>query len=254
MVTSFQTRGLNRDEFTRLIESLLRDWQASKVASDDVVLTKLKTRLTTTLASYQESLAQVTDQGATESLLAADQARDKDLRWLYEMVKLAQWQKGKEEQAAYKTLWPLFTDAIKAQKANYEEESAYISRLLGQLGTAPYQAAATLLGLTKGIQELTKSQAAMEALLLKKHTAKASQKVYDKKALRKTLQDTYQRLGHYLLIMSEEVGTVAYTKLFKVYQTNHELFKPLATRYPLKSKERPASAPQAEPAPQEESH
>lgn len=253
MTATLKFRGLTGDEVTRLVSSLLRDWQASKVTIEDPALTKLKTRLTTTLASYQEGLAQLKDQATLEELAEADRQRDNDLQLLFGHLKLAKWKSSKEEKAAYKLLRPLFDGVSKAKKANYEEESAYINRLVGQLGTAPYQAAATLLGLTKPLQDLTKSQAAMEDLLLKKHTTNGSRKVYDNKASRQVLEATYRRLGLYLTIMSEEVGTAAYTKLLKVYDNNTSLFKPLAMVHKAKGKEEESDQAEtpAPPSPQE---
>lgn len=225
--TSLYLSRLSNDEFSRLVTSLLRDWQASHVTLDDVVLTKLKTKLTQQSELFRDGLAVVKDKALRQELEEADKIRDQDLQILAEMVKLGRYARTTEEKAAYQLLSPLFTGLAKAKQANYEEESAYVNRLLKHLKEEKYQESVRQLNMTKAIQTLSKSQAAFEALLLKRHTTNNSKLVYDNKANRKALQETYTRLGDYLYITSEEIGTPAYQKLYRVYQTNSDLFKPL---------------------------
>lgn len=234
---SLSVSRLSNGEFSRLVTSLLRDWQASRVSVEDTVLTKLKTRLSSQSELFLEGLASIKSRDVSDELEEADKVRDQDLQLLHEMVKLSRYARTAEEKEAYKAISPLVKEVPKAKRSGYEEESAYINRLLTQLKKSEYQAYARTLNLTKQVQAITKSQEAFEGLLLKRHNQTAAQVVYDNKAARKALQDTYQRLGDYLYIMSEETNTTAYDKLYKIYVTNNDFFKPLVNKPKSKAKE-----------------
>lgn len=227
---------LNHREFSRLISSLLRDWQASKVTVEDAVLTKLKNRLTQDLETFDSGLSQIKDTKLTKTIEENDKLRENDLQLLYEQVKLARLARSKEDREAYDSLKPLFDRAAKAKRSGYEEGTAYIKHLLNQLQSADYQPHVQRLNLTKAVTELTKSQEAFETLLLKRHNKASSQVVYDNKKTRQELEESYKKLAYYLYVMSAETGTVAYTKLYKMFKANNDAFKVLTTNTRGKAK------------------
>lgn len=218
---------LSNGEFRRLVTSLLRDWQGAKVTVEDAVLTKLKNRLTEELSTFAEGLADLKDNQTAKAIEEADKLRDQQLQLLADTIKLGRYGLTSEEKEAYKLLNPLFKDLKKVKQSNYEEESAAILKLLDQLKKAELQAPIKTLNVTKPIQNVTKSQEAFDLLLAKRQSTRTSKVVYDNKAARKALQETYTKLSDYLYVMADEATPVAYGKLYKVFKANNDAFKPL---------------------------
>lgn len=243
-VSLYMTK-LNNREFSRLVSSLLRDWQASKVTLDDPVFTKLKTRLTQQSELLHQGLSEVKDSQAAKDLDKADKLRDQNLQFLADSIKLGRYAQTTEEQAAYEALKPFFKDTAKIKRSNYEEESESINGILNQLKKTELQPHVRALNLTKAVASLTKSQTDFEALLLKRHTGKTTQTVYDNKKARKDLQETYILLADYLHVMSKEATPVAYKKLYQIFATNSDFFKPLTSSRKAKDK---TALPKEEPA------
>lgn len=227
---------LSNKELSRLVVSLLKEFQDSRVTIEDLVLTKLRTRLAQESEQFVAGLSEVKDKSVKEDMVAADKARDLDLQQLYDMVKLGRYAKTTEEKEAYKKLLPLFKGLTKAKYDNNEEESAFINSLLAQLKQTDYQAHVRSLNLTKVVASLTKSQADFEVLVHAQINKVHAKTVFDSKKYRKSLEETYNRLSDYLYIMSEEHGTVAYQKLYKLYAANSNYFKPLVNQHKPKAK------------------
>lgn len=227
---------LNNKEFSRLVTSLLRDWQGVKATVDDPVLTKLKNRLTQQSEVFYQGLVEVKDSTTAKAIEEADQQRDNNLQFLAEMVKWGRLATTSEAKEAYKVLMPLFKDVRKIKKSNYEEESLLLNGLLDQLKKPEYQTHLRNLDLMKAFQNLTKSQEAFDALLAKRQTTKTTKVVYDNKKSRKDLQATYDQVDKYLSVMADEATPVAYGKLYKIFVANEAVFKPLTASKKNKDK------------------
>lgn len=228
---------LSNKEFSRLITSLLRDWQTVKASVDDAVLTKLKTRLTQQSELFYQGLSDIRDSQTAKEIDAADKLRDQHLQLLAEMVKWGRLATVPEDKEAYKLLNPLFKEVAKIKKSNYEEESLSINALLDQLKKPEFQTAIRTLNLTKAIQQLTASQDAFDKRLAKRQSTKTTKVVYDNKQARKDLQETYLKLVDYLYVMADEATPVAYGKIYKVLVANSDTFKPLTVNRKAKGKE-----------------
>lgn len=243
---SFYFNRLSHGEFYRMVTGFLRDWQASKLTIEDPVLTKLKTRLTQEVETFGQALAEVKDSQAAKDLEEADRLRDQHLQLLADSVKLGRYGHSPEEKEAYQALAPLFKGVSKAKRSNYEEESSYVLTLLAQLKKTEYQTFSRSLNLTKGIQNLTKSQEAFDKLLTQRNASKSGKVTYDTKATKKVLQETYTKLADYLYVMADEATPLTYGKLYKIFVTNHEVFKPLTVTRTKPKSDSPEPAAEAD--------
>lgn len=241
------TPRLSHKELVHLSASLLRDIEASKVNLEDALYGKIKKRLADSQALLEAALKKPNNKLLRQDLEEADQTRDLDLQLLADTIKLGRFAKTKEGKDAYQLLQPHFKGLASHKASHYEAESAFVNQLLSLFKESSYQTALRSLNATKPLEELTRSQAAFDALLLKFHQNHSSQTVYDLKKIRKDLKDTYKRLGDYLQILSEESNTVASKKLYAIYVANNELFSPLTATSKKKTPKTPEPAPVAAP-------
>lgn len=232
---------LSAKQFSNLASSLLRDWTAARITVEDVVLTKLKTKLQEDSERYRKGISKVKDKVSREEVAELDQQRDRQLTLLLETVQLYRYATEPEVKTAYKLLSSLLKDAKKMRRANFVDESEYITGLLTQFKESNYQSHVQTLKLSPAITALTKSQEAFDVALQKSRSLLQAKEQDDLTALRKGLQELYQDLQDYLHVMATYSDKVVYKRLNDIFVTNQNAVKALSL--PRKTSSKPKSKP-----------
>lgn len=159
-------------------------------------------------AEYKKALLQVQKNDETAKILQLDVVRDKAYRAFVKAVNLGLTSDIEAEVEAAKSLYTLLKTFGNVPKLNFEAESAAIKKLLTDLATDKYKAHVTTLALDKYILRIKNAEDAFSAKFGGRMQDTATKEVYDTKALRTTMINTYKLAVSYVLSMANSPAAI----------------------------------------------
>lgn len=197
----------------------------------DADFQELYNSLTAQVAQFETATKPIKNQSISEKLFQLDDARDKKIVTLRRVWRVAEHSDEPAEQNAYALLRSIFESYRDLENLNYEAETAGIKKMIAEFRKNTYQSAATLLGLDKCLTHLEQANLAFDETFSQRATEIINTPVYDTKALRKTLEDTYKETANYVLTMAQRrKNTNYYTDLLLALNNGRKHFADLLAR------------------------
>ena len=179
---------------------------------------------------YNQALMQVRAQAETEELIGLDQARDKKVTTLRRAVSVFEHTDDASEKAAYGLIKIILKTYKDIEIANYEAESLGVDNLIAELRNGTHLSAVQKLGLEGHINNLETTNTNFKNKFDSRSTETISTVVYDAKALRKAILDTYKELAEYVLVIAKRRNTQYYLDILTVVNNGRDYFANILAR------------------------
>jgi len=228
----FSISQLHYVETGQFIVRYLTDFTNSAIVSTtDAEFNTLHQAIITQSPVYNNALVQIKAKAESAMLLDRDDRRDKKIATIRRVVSVYEYSDIEAEQIAYKKLKIVLNSFAGLEQQNYEAESLGIANLVKELQSptnAPY---VQLFGLQKHIDNLVAANNDFTTLFDKRSTDTISTVVYDTKALRKQLIESYKNLADYVLVMAKtKKNTDYYTNILAVLNNGRQYFADLLAK------------------------
>ena len=180
---------------------------------------------------YNEALMQIRAQAETLELIALDQARDKKVTTLRRAVSVFEHTDDAIEKAAYGIVKIVLNTYKDIEKMNYEAESLGVDNLIAELRNGAHLPAVQKLGLEGHINNLETANSNFKNKFNTRSTDTITTVVYDTKALRKAILETYKELADYVLVMAKRRNTAYYLDILTIVNNGREYFANILARH-----------------------
>ena len=180
---------------------------------------------------YNQALKQVRAQAETEELIGLDLARDKKVTTLRRAVSVFEHTDDAIDKAAYALIKIVLNTYKDIEKANYEAESLGVDNLIAELRNGAHLPAVQKLGLEGHINNLETANTNFKNKFNTRSTDTITTVVYDAKALRKAILDTYKDLAEYVLVIAKRRNTQYYLDILTVINNGREYFANILARH-----------------------
>ena len=127
----------------------------------------------------------------------------------------------------FKIFWKL----LDIETVNYEAESLGVDNLIVELRNGIHLPAVQLLMLERHINNLETANTNFKKKFDIRSTDTISTIVYDAKALRTTILDTYKELAEYVLVMAKRRNTQYYLDILTVVNNGRDYFANILARH-----------------------
>ncbi len=191
----------------------------------------LHTALVAQSPGYNLALMQVRAQAETIELIGLDQGRDKKLTTLRRALSVFEHTDDAAEKAAYEVVKIVLRTYKDIEKANYEAESLGVDNLIAELRNADHLPAVQTLEVENHITNLETANTNFKNKFNTRSTDTISTVVYDTKALRKNILDTYKELAEYVLVIAKRRNTPYYIDILTVINNGREYFANILARH-----------------------
>lgn len=223
---------LNYLDSGQFIVRYLTDFSNSGIdVSTDADFKALHNSLVQQSPLFNDALMQIRAQAETIELIALDQTRDKKVTTLRRALSVFENSDTTDEQAAYQLIKITLTTYKDIDKVNYEAESLGIDNLIAELRNASHIAAVQALGIEVHINNLETANTNFKNKFNTRSTEAINTIVYDTKALRKAILETYKELAEYILVMAKRRNTAYYLDILKTINNGREYFATILARH-----------------------
>ena len=228
-ITISQLSYLDSGQF---IVRYLTDFEASGIETSlDPDFKALHVALQSQSPIYNQALMQIRAQAETLELIAFDLARDKKVTTLRRALTVYEHTDDVSEKAAYRLIKIVLDTYKNIEKANYEAESLGIDNLIAELRNSAHLAAVQTLGLEVHITNLENANTNFKNKFNTRSTDTITTVVYDTKALRKAILETYKELADYVLVMAKRRNTQYYLDILTVINNGRAYFANILARH-----------------------
>ncbi len=228
----------------QFIVRYLTDYQNSGLDfNTDPDFKTLHTSLVNQSPVFNAALMQVRAKAESQELLVLDAARDKKVTTLRRAHSVYEHSNDANEQAAYRLIKTVLTTYKAVEKANFEAESLGIDNFIAELRNSTHLAALQSLGIEIHVNNLEIANRDFKDKFNTRSTETITTVVYDTKALRKTILDTYKELAEYVLVMAKRRNTPYYNDTLTIVNNGREYFANILARHNSGSSGTPTSNP-----------
>ena len=179
---------------------------------------------------YNQALMQIRAQAETVELIGLDEARDKKVTTLRRALSVFEHSDDATEKAAYGLVKIVLRTYKNIETVNYEAESLGVDNLIVELRNGIHLPAVQLLVLERHINNLETANTNFKKKFDIRSTDTITTEVYDAKALRTTILDTYKELAEYVLVMAKRRNTQYYLDILKIVNNGREYFATIVAR------------------------
>jgi hypothetical protein len=198
---------------------------AGIVTTTDAEFKNLHQALVSQSPKYNDALVQIKAKAESAMLLDQDDKRDKKIVTIRRAVSVYEFSDIAAEQVAYRNLKIVLHSFDGVEKRNYEAETLGIVNLLRELHSTTYAPFVQLLGLGRYITDLETASNNFTTMFNKRSNDIISTVVYDTKALRTNLLDSYKNLAEYVLVMAKtKKNTDYYTNILAVINNGRQYY------------------------------
>ena len=180
---------------------------------------------------YNEALMQIRAQAETLELITLDQTRDKKVTTLRRAVSVFEHTDDAAEKVGYGLIKIVLNTYKDIEKMNYEAESLGVDNLIAELRNGAHLPAVQTLGLEGRINNLETANTNFKNKFNTRSTDTITTVVYDTKALRKAILETYKELAEYVLVMAKRRNTAYYLDILTVINNGREYFANILARH-----------------------
>ena len=180
---------------------------------------------------YNQALMQVRAQAETVELIGLDEARDKKVTTLRRAVSVFEHTDDAIQKAAYGVVKIVLKTYKNIEIANYEAESLGVDNLIAELRNGAHLPAVQKLGLEVHINNLETANTNFKNKFDTRSTDTISTVVYDAKALRKAILETYKELAEYVLVIAKRRNTQYYLDILTVVNNGRDYFANILARH-----------------------
>lgn len=218
-------------ESGQFIIRFLTDFQNSNlVATEDAEFNTLYQSLLQQSPIYDRALMQIQSWAESKMLVQLDYARDKKMATVRTAVYTFRHTDNADEKKAYDLIQTLLKTYRGVERMNFEAESLAVDNFIAELRSSRFSGAVALLGLENHLVNLENANANFKDLFSNRSTNINTTEVFDTKALRKKILDTYKDLAEYVAVMAKRKGTPFYTDLLTILNTGRSYYSDLIAR------------------------
>lgn len=230
-------------ESGQFIIRFLTDFQNSNLAAtEDAEFNTLYQSLLQQSPVYDRALMQIQSWAESKQLIVLDNVRDKKMATVRTAVYTFRHTDNADEKRAYDLIQTLLKTYRGVERMNFEAESLAVDNFIAELRSSRFSSAAAILGLENHLANLENANTNFKTLFSNRSTTINTTEVFDTKALRKKIIDTYKDLAEYVAVMAKRKGTPFYTELLTILNTGRSYFSDIIAR-------RKASNTAADPQP-----
>jgi hypothetical protein len=188
------------------------------------------TSLNSQNANYDLAMLQIAKSDETKKLIQTDKARDQAISAIIRQLSVFELSEADAEYEAFTSLNNLMNTYNGIQKWNYEEETNGIANLHIELTNAKYGGHISTLNMGDLVERLLVKNNEFKNIFDNRMQETASKIVYDVKALRNELQDTYKDLSDYVLVMAKSQNTAQFNESLNVLNAVRKYYYDLLAR------------------------
>lgn len=218
-------------ESGQFIIRFLTDFQNSNlVATEDADFNALYQSLLQQSPVYDRALMQIQSRAESKQLMQLDTARDKKMATVRTAINTFRHTDNADEKTAFDLIQTLLKTYKGIERMNFEAESLAVDNFIAELRSPRFSGAAVVLGLESHLANLETANTNFKTLFSTRSTGINMTEVFDTKALRKKILDTYKDLAEYVAVMAKRKGTPFYTDLLTILNTGRSYFSDLLAR------------------------
>lgn len=225
------TSHLQYVESGQFIIRFLTDFKNSTlVPTEDAEFNALYQSLLQQSPIYDRALMQIQSWAESKKLMDLDYIRDRKMTTVRTVVSTFRHTDDEDEKKAYDLLMTLLRTYKRVEHMNFEAESLALDNFIAEIRSPRFSAAATKLALEKHLMNLEAANANFKTLFSNRSTNINTTEVFDTKALRKKILETYKDLAEYVLVMAKRKNTPFYAELLTILNTGRSYFSDLIAR------------------------
>lgn len=218
-------------ESGQFIIRFLTDFQNSNlVATEDAEFNTLYQSLLQQSPVYDRALMQIQSWAESKQLIVLDNARDKKMATVRTAVYTFRHTDNADEKRAYDLIQTLLKTYRGVERMNFEAESLAVDNFIAELRGSRFSGATAILGLENHLVNLENANTNFKTLFSNRSTTINTTEVFDTKALRKKILDTYKDLAEYVAVMAKRKSTPFYTELLTILNTGRSYFSDIIAR------------------------
>lgn len=179
---------------------------------------------------YDRALMQIRARAESEQLLLLDAIRDKKIATFRTALNVFTHSDIPSEKAAYALMMTAVRTYKGIEHMNFEAESLAVNNFIAELRTPKFANSMTTLGLNGHLNALETANSDFKDLFNTRSTAINTTEVFDTKALRKAILDTYKELAEYVHVMAKRKNTAYYIELLTILNTGRRYYSDILAR------------------------
>lgn len=180
--------------------------------------------------NYDRALMQIKARAESETLLKLDEIRDRKIATIRKAVDVFKFADDQAEKEAYALMMTVLRTYNGLEKMNFEAESLATDNFIAELRNPHYWMAVQTLGLQNHLQVLETANVNFKSLFSTRSSGIISTEVYDTKALRKNILDTYKDLAEYVFVMAKQKKSSYYIDILTILNVGRSYYSDIIAR------------------------
>jgi hypothetical protein len=218
-------------ESGQFVVRFLTDFDNSaELISQDPEFDALMSSLRQQSPFFNNALMQIQARAESEELLKLDGIRDRKIATFRTAFNVFKYTDDPNESAAFTKIATVLKTYKGVEKLNFEAESLAVSNFIGELRNAQFLPSLQILGLDSHLNNLETANENFKTLFSNRSTAIINTEVYDTKALRKNILDTYKEMAEYAYVMAKRKNTPFYINLLNVVNSGRAYYSDILAR------------------------
>ena len=179
---------------------------------------------------YNLALMQIRAKAETEELIVLDRTRDRKITTLKRANSVFEYTDEPAEKEAYSEINIVLRTYSDIGSSNYEAESLGVDNLIVALRNAAHLPFLQTLHLEGHVDALEIANTKFKDKFNERSTETIQTEVYDAKALRKAILETYRELAEYVFVMAKRKNTPYYIDTLAVVNSGRHYFATIIAR------------------------
>ncbi|MGV9003475.1 DUF6261 family protein [Flavobacterium sp.] len=179
---------------------------------------------------YNAALMQIRAKAETEELIVLDRARDRKITTLKRANSVFEFSEETVEITAYREINIVLRTYSDIGSSNYEAESLGVDNLIAALRKPSHFPFVQTLLLEGHVTNLEVANTKFKDKFNERSTEIIETEVYDAKALRKAILETYKDLAEYVFVMAKRKNTPYYIDTLAVVNSGRHYFATIIAR------------------------
>ena len=198
-------------EFGQFVKSSVKNLKllGNGTLITDVTAVKYLNETDAKSIDFDKVLVRIMKNAETAGIVLSDLRRDHAVTTAQRQLSVFEFTDDADERTAYLSLTTLFTSYKGIQDWNLEKETNGIDNLVADLLGEKYLPYTTLLGMVKYVERLRTENEEFKTVFNNRTQDVISEDVFDAKALRKDMKESYDRLANYVVTMAEARAPLA---------------------------------------------
>jgi hypothetical protein len=186
--------------------------------------------LTASSTLYDKALVQIPKSDETAKIVASDKIRDTAITAAQRYLSVFELSALEAEQLAFASLDTLFAAYKGIQNWNFEEESNGIDNLVVDLQTPKYAASVATLTMATYVDRIAQANTDFKILFAKRTLETSAKEVFDIRAMRTEMKNTYTDMSEYVLSLAKVKDTDEFNQTLSIINTVRKYYSDMLVK------------------------